>query len=273
MGQGVAYQFAKFNYPVELVDINNQALESAKKKIEQMHKLDLLMRKLKKSPPSDVADPLRGISYSLSLDSIEKSDLIIENVPEHFETKAQVYQSISSRVKGDTLICVNSSATSVTKLSQFLPNPSNVLGMHFSNPVHLMPTVEMIRGMFTTDEVVVKAKGILAEIKMDAVVINDWPGFVTNRVMLMMVNEAIFCLQDNVGRAEDIDAISEKCLAHTMGPLKLADLIGLDTILYSLEVLYSDFNDSKYRPAPLLRKMVGGNLLGRKTGRGFYSYA
>ncbi len=272
MGQGVSYQFAKFGFQVFLVDISEEILQIARTKIDDIHRFDLIMRRMNKSAKSDIPDPLSNITFVLGLEKVAYSDLVIENVPENFDTKAQVYRSIAPSIGDNTLVCVNSSATSVTKLSQLLNNPSNVLGMHFSNPVHLMPTVEMIRGTYTKDDTIAKAKSILNDVKMNAVVINDWPGFVTNRVMLMMVNEAIFCLQDGVGKAEDIDAISEKCLAHTMGPLKLADLIGLDTILYSLEVLLNNFNDSKYRPAPLLRKMVDAKLLGRKSGEGFYIY-
>ena len=272
MGQGVGYQFAKFGYKVLLIDISDQALMTAKTKLNEMQRFDLLMQKMNKSPKGLLSEPVKNIEYSYHLKDAASSDIIIENIPEKFELKAKLYEELRNLLNDNCILGVNSSATSITRLASYVKHPENVLGIHFSNPVHLMPTVEMIRGAHTIENTIEKAKEILHSVQMNAVVINDWPGFVTNRVMLMMVNEAIFCLQDGVGKAEDIDAISEKCLSHPMGPLKLADLIGLDTILYSLEVLYDSLNDCKYRPSPLLRKMVDGNLLGRKTGRGFYSY-
>ena len=208
MGQGVGYQFAKFGYKVLLIDISDQALMTAKTKLNEMQRFDLLMQKMNKSPKGLLSEPVKNIEYSYHLKDAASSDIIIENIPEKFELKAKLYEELRNLLNDNCILGVNSSATSITRLASYVKHPENVLGIHFSNPVHLMPTVEMIRGAHTIENTIEKAKEILHSVQMNAVVINDWPGFVTNRVMLMMVNEAIFCLQDGVGKAEDISFTS-----------------------------------------------------------------
>jgi len=171
-----------------------------------------------------------------------------------------------------TIFSSNTSAIPITRLAQVTKRPSQVIGTHFMNPVPLKPVVEVIRGFHTSNETIQATLDLLASMGKEGVLVNDSPGFVSNRVLMLTVNEAIFLLQDQVATAEDIDHIFRSCFGHKMGPLETADLIGLDTILYSLEVLYENFNDPKFRPSPLLRKLVAAGLHGRKSGRGFYSY-
>lgn len=272
MGQGVSFQLAKFNYTVILVDISEDKLQEAKENIRNIARFDLLMQRQKKSPAGVSADPAKNIRYTTDLREIAEARLVVENIPEKIGLKEQLYEQLSVIVTQDTLVAVNTSATPITRLSAFLKDPSNVLGIHFVNPVHLMPTVEMVKGFFTSGQTIERATQFLATMHMEAVLVNDSPGFVSNRVMLMYINEAIFCIQEKVATAREVDKIFRGCLSHSMGPLETADLIGLDTILYSIEVLYHEFNDDKYRPAYLLKQMVSARMLGKKTGEGFYKY-
>lgn len=272
MGQGVAFQFAKFNHSIILIDTSQKALEKAHKAISDIHRLDILLQKQSKSPEGINPNPLGNIQFSTDLKNLAETDLIVENIPEVTKLKVDLYKALQGVVSEKTLVGINTSATPITKLASNLNVPENVLGLHFSNPVHLMPTVEMVRGYHTSDETIGKVNDILESVKMSSVIVNDSPGFVTNRVMLMYINEAIYCVQEGVSTPSSVDRIFRQCLSHKIGPLETADLIGLDTILYSLEVLYENFNDSKYRPCPLLRKMVDANQLGRKTENGFYKY-
>ena len=272
MGQGVSFQLAKFNYKVILVDISEDKLQEAKENIRNIARFDLLMQRQKKSPAGISANPTENIRYSIDLREVMQAELVVENIPEKIGLKEQLYEQLSDIVRPGTLVAVNTSATPVTRLSAFMKEPSNVLGIHFVNPVHLMPTVEMVKGFFTSGQAIEKATQFLATMHMEAVLVNDSPGFVSNRVMLMYINEAIFCIQEKVATAREVDKIFRGCLSHSMGPLETADLIGLDTILYSIEVLYHEFNDDKYRPAYLLKQMVSARMLGKKTGEGFYKY-
>ena len=170
------------------------------------------------------------------------------------------------------MFAANTSAIPITRIASLTRRPARVIGMHFMNPVPLKPVVEVIRGYYTADETVALAQGLLAGMGKEGVVVNDSPGFVSNRVLMLTINEAIFLLHEGVAAAEDVDKIFKGCFGHKMGPLETADLIGLDTILLSIEVLYESFNDSKYRPCPLLKKMVDAGLYGQKSGQGFYTY-
>ncbi|MEM1319011.1 MAG: 3-hydroxyacyl-CoA dehydrogenase family protein [Bacteroidota bacterium] len=272
MGQGLAHLCAKFNYEVLLVDINQEILETAKAKIRNLHRFDLMLQKQQKSNPGLNDQPTASIQYTTDLKTLSQAGFIIENVPEKIAIKSQVYRQLSDIVAADTIIGANTSATPITKLAALVKHPKNVIGLHFSNPVNLLSTVEMVKGYHHCEEVLERANQFLATLKMKSILVNDSPGFISNRVMLMYINEAIFCIQEDVASAASVDGIFRECLAHSMGPLETCDLIGLDTILYSLEILYQNFNDSKYRPAPLLRKMVDAGLLGRKSGEGFYKY-
>jgi 3-hydroxybutyryl-CoA dehydrogenase len=272
MGQGVSFQLAKFNYKVILIDISTGKLEEARESIRNIARFDLLMQRQKKSPAGLSVDPAENIRYTVDLGEVANATLVVENIPEKIGLKEQLYEQLSTIVTPDTLVAVNTSATPVTRLSAFMKDPSKVLGIHFVNPVHLMPTVEMVKGFFTGEKTIERARQFLTTMHMEAVLVNDSPGFVSNRVMLMYINEAIFCVQEKVATARDVDKIFRECLSHSMGPLETADLIGLDTILYSIEVLYQEFNDDKYRPSYLLKQMVSARTLGKKTGEGFYKY-
>lgn len=269
MGQGVAYQFAKYNYEVVLIDISESVLEDSLKKIKNIARLDMLLKKSEMPPNSNA---MEKIKTSTSLKTLSDADFIVENIIENLEEKTKVYKSLREIIKPTAKVVVNTSCISITKMGSLLKDAKNVLGIHFMNPVHLRPAVEVIRGVYTTDESIETALSLLNSVKMSGIVVNDSPGFVSNRVLMLTVNEAIFALQDGVATAKDIDRIHKECFGHTMGPLETADLIGLDTILYSVEVLYQSFNDSKYRPAPLLKKMVDAGKLGRKSGEGFFRY-
>lgn len=269
MGQGVAYQFAKYNFQVCLIDLNEEVLADAKAKIRNIGRHDMLVSKDKSSLNPKAMD---NIQFSTKMSDLASADFIVENIIENLEAKIKVYQELRDIIKDDCRVVVNTSCISITKMGSYLKNPENILGIHFMNPVHMKPTVEVIRGVYTTDESISIALTNLQAVSMNGIVVNDSPGFVSNRVLMLTVNEAIFTLQDGVASAADIDRIHRECFGHTMGPLETADLIGLDTILYSVEVLYNSFNDSKYRPAPLLKKMVDAKKLGRKNGEGFFKY-
>jgi 3-hydroxybutyryl-CoA dehydrogenase len=193
-------------------------------------------------------------------------------VTEKWEVKAAVYADLDRVCPPGCVFGVNTSAIPITRVASATARPAEVVGTHFMNPAPMKPTVEVIRGFHTSEETIERTRGLLASIKKDAIVVNDSPGFVTNRVMMLTVNEAVFCVQEGVAAPADVDRLFKECFGHRMGPLETADLIGLDTILYSLEVLYDHHNDPKFRPCPRLRTLVDAGLLGRKSGRGFYEY-
>lgn len=267
MGQGVAYQFAKYQYPVTLIDISDKALEDAAKNIRNIERLDRMLH-----GSTHTTDVLEKIIFSNDPCQVASADYIIENITENRIKKENLYQQISQFLVEDALLAVNTSAISITRLASFLKKPSHAIGIHFMNPVHLKPTVEVIKGYHTADETIASTLDLLAKVHMTGVVVMDMPGFVSNRVLMLTINEAIFSLQDGVAAIADIDKIFRECFGHKMGPLETADLIGLDTILFTLDVLMDSYHDSKFRPAPLLKKMVDAGLHGRKSGEGFYKY-
>jgi 3-hydroxybutyryl-CoA dehydrogenase len=270
MGQGVAHQFAKYNYSVVLVDLTEDILEKAKKNIRNIARLDIMLNKGQNPTQGDL---LGKITFTTDLSALSSADFIVENTTENVQVKEEVYARLKNICRPETIVAVNTSAVSITKIGSLLRDASKVLGIHFMNPVHLKPTVEVIRGFHTGEDTIGTALSLLRSVNMSGVVVNDYPGFISNRVLMLTINEAIFALQDGVAKADDIDRIFRECFGHKMGPLETCDLIGCDTILYTLDVLYDSYNDSKFRPAPLLRKMVDANLLGRKNGRGFYKYS
>jgi 3-hydroxybutyryl-CoA dehydrogenase len=272
MGQGVGYQLARYHYQVILVDTEEARFITAAENIRNIVRLNRLIGRPASDNDEDPARVLSHIRFTRDLNELSAASVIIENVPEKPEIKKEIFQRLSHVVGEDTLIGVNTSATPVTPLSLLVSNPSNVLGIHFVNPVHLMSTVEMVRGAYTSEAAIQKARDFLATMKMTGILVGDSPGFVSNRVMLCYINEAILCVGEKVASAKDVDRIFRECLSHKMGPLETADLIGLDTIQYSLEVLLQEFKDEKYRPAKLLAEMVAAGLLGRKSGQGFYTY-
>jgi 3-hydroxybutyryl-CoA dehydrogenase len=270
MGVGLAPNLAQAGYRVILVDVSQEALERAKEGLERNVRLHTLFKKdWVGNRQGKIMDMIELSTDNLLL---RNADFVFENVTEKWETKKDVYAQIDSICPEHCIFAANTSAIPITRLASVTKRASKVIGIHFMNPVPLKGMVEVIPGYHTSNETIATAKALLSNMGKNCIIVNDSPGFVSNRVLMLTINEAIFLLQDQVASAEDIDRIFKNCLGHKMGPLETADLIGLDTILLSIEVLYESFNDSKYRPCPLLKKMVDAGLYGRKSGHGFYTY-
>ncbi|MDZ7949840.1 3-hydroxyacyl-CoA dehydrogenase family protein [Nostoc sp. DedQUE09] len=270
MGVGVAQNLAQTGHQVILVDISEDILDKAKHEIRNNIRFQGFF---KKSDTTETPDSvLNRIEFSTNYKFLEKADFVVENVTEKWDIKKQVYSLLDSICPADSVFAANTSAIPITRIASVTKRADRVIGMHFMNPVPMKSMVEMIRGFHTSEQTIEIGKKFLAQIGKECIIVNDSPGFVSNRVLMLTINEAVFLLQDQVSTAEDIDKIFKTCFGHKMGPLETADLIGLDTILFSIEVLYESFNDSKYRPCTLLKKMVDAGLHGRKSGKGFYVY-
>jgi 3-hydroxybutyryl-CoA dehydrogenase len=266
----VAQTLAQAKTDVLLLDLSHSILDKARIEIRQNSRLQQMFKKKEEvATPEDI---LSRITFTTDYRLLSDADFVIENVTESWEIKRQVFMQLEENCPARAIFSSNTSAIPITRLASVTARPAQVIGTHFMNPVPLKPVVEVIRGFHTSIETINATMELLASMGKEGVLVNDSPGFVSNRVLMLTVNEAIFVLQDQVATPEDIDRIFRSCLSHKMGPLETADLIGLDTILLSLEVLYESFNDPKFRPSPLLRKMVAAGLFGRKSGRGFYSY-
>jgi 3-hydroxybutyryl-CoA dehydrogenase len=270
MGIGVAQNLAQTGYDVILVDIKEEILDKAKQEIKNNIRFQSLFQK--KDKTTNIEEVLNRIEFSTNYKVLENADFVIENVIEKWDTKKQVYSLIDAICLADCVFAANTSAIPITRIASATKRADKVIGIHFMNPVPMKPMVEMIRGYHTSETTIEIAKKMLSQMGKEWVIVNDAPGFVSNRVLMLTINEAVFLLQDQVATAEDVDKIFKGCFGHKMGPLETADLIGLDTILFSIEVLYENFKDSKYRPCPLLKKMVDAGLYGRKNGKGFYVY-
>lgn len=270
MGIGVAQNLAQTNHNVILVDIKEEILDKAKHEIKNNIRFQSLFQK--KDKTTNLEEVINKIEFSTNYKLLENADFVIENVTEKWDTKKQVYSVIDAICPADCVFAANTSAIPITRIASATQRADKVVGIHFMNPVPMKPMVEMIRGYHTSEITIEIAKQMLSQMGKECVLVNDAPGFVSNRVLMLTINEAVFLLQDQVATAEDVDKIFKGCFGHKMGPLETADLIGLDTILFSIEVLYENFNDSKYRPCPLLKKMVDAGLYGRKNGQGFYVY-
>lgn len=269
MGRGVATAVARAGLSVVLVDRDQDTLRGSEAALRD----DVRAAMLLAADGSTSLDEVLGrITLTTDLAAIAGSHLVIENVTERWDIKKPVYEHLDTICGPDVLVAINTSAIPITRLASLIAWPSRVIGMHFMNPAAITRTVEVIRGHHTTDETVTATVHFLGQIHKAAIVVNDSPGFVTNRTMMLTINEAIFTLQENVATADQIDRLFVECFGHTMGPLETADLIGLDTVLLSIEVLHDAFKDSKYRPCPLLTRMVDAGLHGRKCGQGFFSY-
>lgn len=271
MGVGVAQNLAETGHQVILVDLTEEQLGKAKTTIRQNLRMRGLFMK-SKEPQEQSGAVLDRITFTTDYDEFERAGFIIENVVEKWDVKAEVYPRLDAICPQHCVFAANTSAISITRIGSVTGRPDRVLGMHFMNPVPLKSMVEVIKGHHTSDETLDRAQALLTAMGKEFIVVNDMPGFVSNRVLMLTVNEAIFLVQDQVTTAENVDRIFKTCFGHKMGPLETGDLIGLDTILFSLDVLYESYNDSKYRPCPLLKKMVHAGLLGRKSGKGFYNY-
>ena len=271
MGIGVAQNLAEMGHQVVLLDLTDEQLDKAHAAIQSNLRMRGFFTK-SKEPKEQSEAVLRRINFTTDYDQFGQTDFVIENVVEKWEVKAEVYPRLDAICPQHCVFAANTSAISITRIASATKRPDRVLGMHFMNPVPLKSMVEVIKGYHTSDETLDRAQALLEAIGKECIVVNDMPGFVSNRVLMLTINEAIFVVQDQVTTAENVDRIFKTCFGHPMGPLETGDLIGLDTILLSLEVLYEAYNDTKYRPCPLLKKMVSAGLFGRKSGRGFFNY-
>ncbi len=270
MGNGIVHVFAQNNFNVTLVETKKELANRAIETIER--NLDRMVTKEKISV-SDKEDALKRIQTSLKLDeAVSDADLVVEAVPEIFELKRKIFEEIDKSAPEHTILATNTSSISITKLAAVTGRPEKFIGMHFFNPVPVMKLVEIIRGLETDQNIAETIQKLSEKLGKVPVTANDSPGFVSNRVLMPMINEAIFCVYEGVATPEAVDDVMKLGMAHPMGPLRLADFIGLDVCLDILNVLYEGFKDPKYRPSPLLVKMVDAGKLGDKSGEGFFKY-
>ena len=270
MGNGIAHVFAQHGFNVALIDIDERRLKNGLKNIEKNIDRQILKDQLKDSEKALILS--RIVPFNNLKDGVASSELVIEAATENYEVKKNIFQEIDNYAPKDAILATNTSSISITKIASVTQRPAQVIGMHFMNPVPIMKLVEVIKGYATSQATVSTIKKTVINLEKIAVEVKDYPGFTANRILLPMINEAIFTLFEGVAGVSEIDAVMKLGMAHPMGPLQLADFIGLDVCLSVIRVLQEGIGDDKYRPCPLLVNMVAAGNLGKKTGEGFYKY-
>ena len=269
MGSGIAQTAADAGFYVRMYDVNKEAAEAGLKRLKKQLARDA---EKGKRTETEVKSVISRISISQTLEEAEHADIVIEAIAENMAAKTEMFKTLDRICPPHTILASNTSSLPITEIAAVTNRPQRVIGMHFMNPVPVMKLVEVIRGLATSEETALDVMALAEKMGKTAVEVNDFPGFVSNRVLLPMINEAIYCVYEGVAKPEAIDEVMKLGMNHPMGPLALADFIGLDTCLSIMEVLHSGLGDSKYRPCPLLRKYVKAGWLGKKSGRGFYDY-
>ena len=270
MGNGIAHVFAQKGFCVSLIDLSDSALEKAKATISKNLARMVAKEKISEKDKSDTLSKIK--TFTNMSEGLKNVELVVEAATENIDLKLKIFKNLDELTSPEVILATNTSSISITKIASVTNRPDKVIGMHFMNPVPIMKLVEIIRGYSTSDEVTQKIMSVSKSLGKVPVEVNDYPGFVANRILMPMINEAIYSLYEGVAGVEEIDTVMKLGMAHPMGPLQLADFIGLDVCLAIMEVLYEGFGNPKYAPCPLLVNMVVANKMGVKSGEGFYSW-